>query len=123
MRVQSDSDADRRLSRRVLSVVPAEDEVLISPGGKRQLAGKLIDISCGGALIELRDPSLHGHIHDQVCKLYFQSRGEMFVIEGELARKQIGLLAFKFINLVEEDLVKIRTKLARMEILAARRRE
>ena len=110
---------ERRQFRRVLSLVPEEDVVLISMNGGSHFAAKLVDMSNGGALIYTGDPA--------VCpgeggpyKLYFESHGQMFHIEGTLVRRQTHFLAFQFVNVTTLDLAEIRNKLARMEILAAR---
>jgi hypothetical protein len=109
---------DRRKFRRVFSLVPEEDVVLFSVGNQTHFTGTLVDLSCGGALIYTSQPisAAVGHHY----KLYLQSRGQMFYLEGRLVRKEMQLLAFRFTNVTPLDVAELRDKLARMEILAAR---
>lgn len=110
---------ERRRHRRVCSLVPEEDVVLFSTNGGSHFVAKLLDLSRGGALIYTADPSVTAAAGCHY-KLYFQSRGAMFHLEGTLVRKELQFLAFQFLNVTPLDLSEIRSKLARMEILAAR---
>jgi hypothetical protein len=102
----------------VFSLVPEEDVVLFSTNGRSHFVAKLLDLSRGGALIYTADPSVTA---ETGCyKLYFQSRGAMFHLEGTLVRRELQFFAFQFLNVTPADLAEIRSKLARMEILAAR---
>jgi hypothetical protein len=111
--------SERRQFRRVFSLVPEEDVVLFSMNGRSHFVAKLLDLSRGGALIYTADPSVSADVGGQY-KLYFQSRGAMFHLEGTLVRKDMQFFAFQFLNLTPLDLAEIRAKLARMEIMAAR---
>ena len=108
---------ERRRHRRVFSLVPEEDVVLFSANGQSHFVAKLLDLSRGGALIYTADPSVAA---ESGCryKLYFQSRGEMFHLEGTLIRRELQFFAFQFVNVTPLDLGEIRSKIARMEILA-----
>jgi hypothetical protein len=110
---------ERRRHRRVFSLVPEEDVVLFSTDGRSHFVAKLLDLSRGGALIYSADPSVCAEPGARY-KLYFQSRGGMFHLEGELVRREQQFFAFQFVNVTPLDLAEIRSKLARMEILAAR---
>jgi hypothetical protein len=44
----------------------------------------------------------------------------MFHLEAVLSRRELQFFAFRFVNVTPLDLMEIRGKLARMEILAAR---
>jgi PilZ domain len=111
--------SERRQFRRVFSLVPEEDVVLFSLNGRSHFMAKLLDLSRGGALIYTADPTVGADIGGSY-KLYFQSRGAMFHLEGTLVRKDLQFFAFQFLNLTPLDLAEIRAKLARMEIMAAR---
>jgi hypothetical protein len=111
--------SERRQSRRVFSLVPEEDVVLFSVNGRSHFVAKLLDLSRGGALIYTADPSVSADPGSRY-KLYFQSRGAMFHLEGTLVRKEMQFFAFQFVNLTPLDLAEIRGKLARMEIMTAR---
>jgi hypothetical protein len=113
------ADEEKRRHRRVFSLVPEEDIVLFSSNGQGHFVAKLLDLSRGGALIYTADPSVGADSSGQY-KLYFQSRGAMFHLEGTLIRKELQFFAFQFVNVTPVDLAEIRSKLARMEILAAR---
>ncbi len=119
MRVRPNSGEEKRHFRRVLSAVPAEDDVLIRINGTGYFAAKLVDFSHGGVLIHVADPSSCLDTSG-VSKLYFQNGDQLFILEGTLVRKQPPFLAFEFINVTELELSEIRKKLARMEIIAAR---
>jgi hypothetical protein len=110
---------ERRRHRRVFSLVAEEDIVLFNTNGQSHFVAKLLDLSRGGALIYTADPSV---APESGCryKLYFQSRGAMFHLEGTLIRNELQFFAFQFVNTTPLDLAEIRSKLARMEILAAR---
>jgi hypothetical protein len=110
---------ERRRHRRVFSLVSEEDIVLFNTNGQSHFVAKLLDLSRGGALIYTADPSVAA---DPGCryKLYFQSHGAMFHLEGTLIRKELQFFAFQFVDVTALDLAEIRSKLARMEILAAR---
>jgi hypothetical protein len=110
---------ERRRHRRVFSLVPEEDIVLFNMNGESHFVAKLLDLSRGGALIYAADPSV-GADSGNRYKLYFQSRGAMFHLEGTLIRRELQFFAFQFVNVTPVDLAEIRAKLARMEILAAR---
>jgi hypothetical protein len=110
---------ERRQFRRVFSLVPQEDVVLFSINGRNHFVARLLDLSRGGALIYIADPSVSADAGSHY-KLYFQSRGAMFHIEGTLVRKELQFFAFQFVNVTPLDLAEIRSKLARMEIMAAR---
>jgi len=114
-----DPGEERRRHRRVFSLVSEEDIVLFNTNGQSHFVAKLLDLSRGGALIYTTDPSVDvesGGKH----KLYFQSRGAMFHLEGTLIRRELQFFAFRFMNITPLDLAEIRSKLARMEILTAR---
>ena len=111
--------SERRQFRRVFSLVPEEDVVLFSMNGQSHFVAKLLDLSRGGALIYTADPTLAADVKSHY-KLYLQNRGAMFLLEGELVRKETQLFAFRFVNLTPLDVAEVRSKLARMEILAAR---
>ena len=111
--------SERRQFRRVFSLVPEEDVVLFSLNGSSHFVAKLLDLSRGGALIYTADPSLSAEAGGHY-KLYFQSRGGMFHIESILTRKDMQFCAFQFLNLTPLDVAEIRSKLARMEMMAAR---
>ena len=111
--------SERRQFRRVFSLVPQEDVVLFSINGRNHFVAKLLDLSRGGALIYTADPSVSADA-GPYYKLYFQSRGAMFHLEGILVRKELQFFAFQFVNVTPLDLAEIRGKLARMEIMAAR---
>ena len=110
---------EKRRHRRVFSLVPEEDVVLFSTSGRSHFVAKLLDLSRGGALIYSADPSVAAEVGGRY-KLYFQSRGAMFHLEGTLVRREMQFFAFQFQNVTPLDLAEIRSKLARMEILAAR---
>ena len=110
---------ERRRYRRVLSLVAEEDVVLFSTTGESHFVAKLRDLSRGGALIYSADPWVAAEV-GRHYKLYFQSRGAVFHLEGTLVRRELQLFAFQFQNVTPLDLAEIRSKLARMEILAAR---
>ncbi len=110
---------ERRQHRRVFSLVPEEDVVLFSMRNGTHFVGKLLDLSYGGALIYTQDPTLSAGA-GCTYKLYFQSRGRMFHLEGALVRRELQFFAFCFINVTPLDQAEIRSKLARMEIIAAR---
>lgn len=110
---------ERRRHRRVFSLVPEEDVVLFSLNGRSHFVAKLLDLSRGGALIYSADPTVSAQPGAKY-KLYFQSRGAMFHLEGTLIRRDLQFFAFQFVNVTPLDLAEIRGKLARMEILAAR---
>ena len=112
-------EQERRTHRRVFSLVPEEDVVLFSSSGRSHFVAKLLDLSRGGALIYSADPSVGAEVGCRY-KLYFQSRGTMFHLEGTLVRRELQFFAFQFANVTPLDLAEIRSKLARMEILAAR---
>ena len=111
--------SERRQFRRVFSLVPEEDVVLFSMNGQSHFMAKLLDLSRGGALIYTVDPCVAADVQSRY-KLYFQNRGAMFHLEAELVRRDTQLFAFRFVNVTPLDVVEIRRKLARMEILAAR---
>ena len=111
--------SERRQFRRVFSLVPQEDVVLFSMNGRNHFVARLLDLSRGGALIYIADPSVAADPGSRY-KLYFQSRGAMFHLEGILVRKELQFFAFHFVNVTALDLAEIRGKLARMEIMAAR---
>jgi PilZ domain len=113
------TDEERRRHRRVFSLIPEEDVVLFSTNGRNHFVAKLLDLSRGGALIYSADPSVTAE-NRGYYKLYFQSRGAMFHLEGLLVRREFQFFAFQFVNVTPLDLAEIRGKLARMEILAAR---
>jgi PilZ domain len=110
---------ERRQFRRVFSLVPEEDVVLFSMNGSSHFVSKLLDLSRGGALIYTADPSVSVETGSHY-KLYFQSRGGMFHVESILTRKELQFCAFQFVNLTPLDIAEIRSKLARMEMMAAR---
>lgn len=110
---------ERRRHRRVFSLIPEEDVVLFSTNGRSHFVAKLLDLSRGGALIYSADPTVAAEAGCRY-KLYFQSRGAMFHLEGTLVRRELQFFAFQFLNVTPLDLAEIRSKLARMEILAAR---
>ncbi|HEY2380727.1 MAG TPA: PilZ domain-containing protein [Terriglobia bacterium] len=110
---------ERRRHRRVFSLIPEEDMVLFSSNGHSHFVAKLLDLSRGGALIYSADPAVAAEA-GAICKLYFQSGGAMFHLEGKLIRRDVQVFAFRFVNVTPLDLAEIRGKLARMEILAAR---
>ena len=109
---------ERRKFRRVFSLVPEEDVVLFSANNRTHFAAKLLDLSHGGVLIYTKDPASA----EVGCayKLYFESRGQMFHLEGTLIRRDGQYFAFQFVNVTPQDLAEVRSKLARMEIMAAR---
>ena len=111
--------SERRQFRRVFSLVPEEDVVLFSINGTSNFVAKLLDLSRGGALIYTADPSISAEVGSHY-KLYFQSRGGMFHVESILTRKDSQFCAFQFLNLTPLDVAEIRSKLARMEMMAAR---
>ena len=111
--------SERRQFRRVFSLVPEEDVVLFSMNGGNHFVSKLLDLSRGGALIYTADPSISVESGAHY-KLYFQSRGGMFHVESILIRKELQFCAFQFVNLAPLDVAEIRSKLARMEMMAAR---
>jgi hypothetical protein len=113
------SASEKRQFRRVFSLVPEEDVVLFSMNGSSHFVAKLLDLSRGGALIYTADPSISAAVGSH-HKLYFQSRGGMFHVESILARKETQFFAFQFVNLTPLDTAEIRSKLARMEMMAAR---
>ena len=110
---------ERRRHRRVFSLIPQEDVVLFSPNGEKHFVAKLLDLSRSGALIYTADPTVSAEPGNRY-KLYFQSQGAMFHLEAMLNRRELQFFAFQFINVTPLDLMEIRGKLARMEILAAR---
>jgi hypothetical protein len=110
---------ERRRHRRVFSLVPEEDIVLFNTNGQSHFVAKLLDLSRGGALIYTADPSVSAEPGGRY-KLYFQSCGAMFHLEGTLARRELQFFAFQFVNVTPLDLAEIRSKMARMEIQAAR---
>jgi hypothetical protein len=110
---------ERRRHRRVFSLVPEEDVVLFSSDGRSHFVAKLLDLSRGGVLIYSADPTVFAEPGARY-KLYFQSRGSMFHLEALLVRRELQFFAFQFVNVTPLDLAEIRSKLARMEILAAR---
>jgi len=110
---------ERRRHRRVFSLIPEEDVVLFSSNGQSHFVAKLLDLSRGGALIYIADPTIAAESGERY-KLYLQSRGSMFHLEGVLVRRDLQFFAFQFVNVTPLDLAEIRGKLARMEILAAR---
>lgn len=110
---------ERRRHRRVFSLIPQEDVVLFSPNGEKHFVAKLLDLSRSGALIYTADPTVSAEPGSRY-KLYFQSHGAMFHLEAMLTRRELQFFAFHFINVTPLDLMEIRGKLARMEILAAR---
>ena len=111
--------SERREFRRVFSLVPEEDVVLFSMNGSSHFVAKLLDLSRGGALIYTADPSISAEVGKHY-KLYFQSRGGMFHVESLLIRKDLQFCAFQFVNVTPLDVAEIRSKLARMEMMAAR---
>ena len=113
------STDERRRHRRVFSLIPEEDIVLFSTNGHSHFVAKLLDLSRGGALIYTADPSVEADSGGRY-KLYFQSRGAMFHLEGTLIRRELQFFAFQFEEVTPLDLAEIRSKLARMEILTAR---
>lgn len=116
----SEKEADeRRRHRRVFSLVAEEDIVLFSNNGGSHFVAKLLDLSRGGALIYSADPAVPAELGYRY-KLYFHSRGAMFYLEGTLVRRDLQFFAFQFHNASPLDLAEIRSKLARMEIMAAR---
>ena len=119
MMVELVNTYERRLFRRVFSLVAEEDVVLFSMNGYSHFVAKLLDFSRSGALIYTADPSVSVEIGSRY-KLYFQSRGAMFHLEAEAVRRDNQLLAFRFINVTSLDTREIRGKLARMEIMAVR---
>jgi hypothetical protein len=110
---------EKRQFRRVFSLVPEEDVVLFSMNGSSHFVAKLLDLSRGGVLIYTADPTLSAEVGSH-HKLYFQSRGGMFHVESILTRKEDRFFAFQFVNLTPLDTAEIRSKLARMEMMAAR---
>src|SRR6266699_187389 len=110
---------EKRLHRRVCSLVAEEDIVLFSASGRAHFVARLLDLSHGGAFVYSADPSVAAEVGCRY-KLYFQSRGAMFHLEGTLVRRKLQFFAFQFQNVTALDLVEIRSKLARMEMLAAR---
>ena len=119
MKEFSKTEDERRRFRRVSSFVPQEDVVLFSMNHPSHFAAKLLDLSHGGVLIYSLDPAVTAEV-GLPYKLYFQSRGQMFHLEGTLVRRDLQLFAFQFINVTPLDVAELRSKLARMEILAAR---
>jgi hypothetical protein len=113
---------ERREFRRVFSLVPEEDVVLLSLNSRVHFKGRLLDLSHGGALIYSADEKMSV---DVGCpyKLYLQSGGQMFCLEGTLVRSNMQFFAFRFVNVTPVDISEIRAKLARMEIIAARMAE
>jgi len=110
---------ERRKNRRVFSLIPQEDVVLFSPNGEKHFVAKLLDLSRSGALIYTADPTVSAEPGSRY-KLYFQNQRTMFHLEAILTRRELQFFAFHFINVTPLDLMEIRGKLARMEILAAR---
>ncbi len=110
---------EKRRYRRVFSLVPEENVVLFGVESACHLRGALLDLSEGGALVCPSEPTVTYDV-GSLYKLYFQSRGQMFYLEGTLVRRDMYCLAFQFSNLTPLDVAEIRAKLARMEILAAR---
>lgn len=110
---------EKREFPRIPSVIPEEDVVLISMNNGSHFAAKLVDLSRGGVMIHTTDSSAWIEIGGPY-KLYFQSRGEMFHVEGTLVRTDTQFLAFQFFNVTELDISELRNKLARMEMLNAR---
>jgi PilZ domain-containing protein len=110
---------EKRRFPRTTSLVPEEDVVLISMNNGSHFAAKLMDLSRGGVLIHTMDPNAWIEIGGPY-KLYFQSRGEMFHVEGTLVRTDTQFLAFQFFNVTEQDIAELRKKLAQMEMLNAR---
>jgi hypothetical protein len=113
------SSSEKRQFRRVFSLVPEEDVVLFSMNGSTHFVAKLLDLSRGGVLIYTADPTLSAEVGSH-HKLYFQSRGGMFYVESILRRREMQFFAFEFVNLTPLDTAEIRSKLARMEMMAAR---
>src|SRR5690242_1232125 len=88
---------ERRRHRRVFSLIPEEDVVLFSTNGRSHFVAKLLDLSRGGALIYSADPSVAAE-QGVRYKLYFQSRGAMFHLEGTLVRRDLQFFAFQFVE-------------------------
>jgi len=91
---------EKRKFPRISSLVPEEDAVLISMNNGKHFAAKLVDLSRGGVMMYTDDPSAWIEIGGPY-KLYFQSRGEMFHVEGTLVRTDTQFLAFQFFNVTD----------------------
>ncbi|HYR92384.1 MAG TPA: PilZ domain-containing protein [Terriglobia bacterium] len=110
---------EKRKFPRIPLLAPEEDAVLISMNNGKHFAAKLVDLSRGGVMMFTDDPSAWLEIGGPY-KLYFQSRGEMFHLEGTLVRTDTQFLAFQFFNVTDLDIAELRRKLAQMEMLNAR---
>jgi hypothetical protein len=111
--------SERRQHRRVYSLVPEEDVVLFSVNSQTHFKGRLLDLSHGGALIYSSDEIIAVDVRCPY-KLYLESRGQMFCLEGTLVRSNMQFFAFRFVNVTPVDATELRAKLARMEMMAAR---
>jgi hypothetical protein len=87
--------------------------------GVNEYAGKLVNFSVAGALIELSEAGFHGEIGDRVSA-FFQSGSYLFNVEARIVRSTAHQLAIHFCDLSSADKKQIKMKLIRMQILASR---
>ncbi len=109
---------ERRRHRRVFSL--SRKRMLCS---SVQTVKSILSQSCWTSAVTARDITADPTVSAEPgsrYKLYLQNEGAMFHLEAVISRTELQFFAFHFVNVTPLDLMEIRSKLARMEILAAR---
>ena len=108
---------ERRQSGR--SVAFSHERDIVLKIGDNEFAGKLVNFSLTGALVEFIEPHLQWDIGGRVSA-FFQSGCYLFNVQGVAVRATAKQLAIQFSDLSSADEKEIKNKLVRMQILASR---
>jgi hypothetical protein len=103
---------DKRRSERVIPFVSDEEVIVIHREGKKNILGKMMDLSEVGTLIYvLEDAEISGS-----AELSIYHQGKVLRVPAEAVRKNGRLVAFEFVNPSPESVSEIQSKLIRMKV-------
>jgi hypothetical protein len=109
---------ERRRFKRINALLNQEEHVLIEYEG-RYVAATIVDFGVAGALLAMKDPGVHFQDGD-TFSLCFDNGGQLLQLKGVALRTNESHAAFRFSEVTVDQEKAIRTKMIRMELVAAR---
>jgi c-di-GMP-binding flagellar brake protein YcgR len=110
---------ERRRFKRI-SAVLSEEKIVLIRKGNHSFGAHLVNLSQGGAELEVGNPELDTALEESSLSLFFQRSGQPFEILARPVRWEGQQLAVEFCDLTRSDERDIQMKIVLMEILAAR---
>jgi hypothetical protein len=109
---------ERRQYNRINALLEAEEQVMIE-NGSQLVFSTLLNLSAGGALLELKDSGTQFPDGD-TFHILFDNGGELLELDATAIRTGGRKIAFRFPDLRVEQKKAIHTKMIRMGIILAR---